>query len=106
MKVQWSLAVSMVLKGENFRNSLKGSDTKRKTTFKSLGLLLGIDACRGIQLGLSKLKVSPIKIVSSEKSCVNQPLRICNSDILHTPKTYLTKIINQVAKVRRRCHET
>lgn len=71
MKEQRPLAVSMVLKEEKFRNSLKGNDTKRKSAFKSLGSLLGIDACLGIQLDLSKLKVFPIKIVSSENSCVN-----------------------------------
>lgn len=73
MKEQYPLAVSMVLKREKFRNSLKGNDTKRKTTFESLDPLLRIDACLGMQLDLSKLEVSPIKIVSSEKSCVNQP---------------------------------
>lgn len=106
MKEQRPLAVSMVLKGEKFRNSLKGNDTKRKTTFKRLGLLLGIDACRGIQLGLSKLKVphkkSPHK--KSEKCCVNQPLRICNSYSSYTQNLFDKN--NKVAKVRRRWHET
>lgn len=70
MKEQCPLAVSMALKGEKFRNSLSVGMTQREElNFKSLGPLLGIDAClRVMQLNLSKFKVSPIKTV--QKSLV------------------------------------